>query len=345
MSRSKRSLGALAAVAAGAAAGVVIEELINRRAFRGPDPDAAEPIGSLAGESLWVESFDATRIHVRAYGPVDAQRTLVLAHGAIESHVIWHYQVRDLLADGNYRVIAYDARGHGRSGPARGPQANTPFTAYTMARDIVAVVQQATQGRVVLCGHSMGGMAIQGLWQHGEIVHIADRVAGIVLLNTAYTTDLRGWRGKGSLGERVFERVEDVLQRIPAPPKLIDRVRMGTNDLTLLIGRFVYGKQPSRRQVATSVRMYETTPSATLHAFIDLARFDSHDALSTIDVPTLVIGGSRDRVTPVWLSEEIAKCVPDVELVVFEDCGHTAVFERHEEVSAHLKKFAERVLS
>jgi pimeloyl-ACP methyl ester carboxylesterase len=190
----------------------------------------------------------------------------------------------------------------------------------------------------------MGGMAIQGLWQHGEIVHIADRVAGLVLLNTAYTTDLRGWRGKGSLGERVFERIEDVLQRIPAPPKLIDRVRMGTNDLTLLIGRLVYGEQPSRRQVATSVRMYETTPSATLHAFIDLARFDSHDALALIDVPTLVIGGSRDRVTPVWLSEEIAKCVPDAELVVFEDCGHTAVFERHEEVSAHLKKFAERVL-
>jgi pimeloyl-ACP methyl ester carboxylesterase len=268
----------------------------------------------------------------------------VLAHGAIESHVIWHYQVRDLIALGGYRLLAYDARGHGSSGPARGPDGNTPLTAYTMARDLVAVLQQAADGRVVLVGHSMGGMVLQALWQHGEIKHIADRVAGVVLTNTTYTADVRGWRREGSVGERAFERVEDVLQRIPRPPKIVERIRLGTNDFTLLVGRLVYGRDPSLRQIATSVGMYEATPATTLNAFIDLARFDAHDALGTIDVPVLVIAGSRDMITPPHLSEEIAACVPDAELVVLEDCGHTSPFERHDEVSAYLTKFAERVL-
>jgi pimeloyl-ACP methyl ester carboxylesterase len=206
-----------------------------------------------------------------------------------------------------------------------------------------AVVEQATSGRVVLVGHSMGGMTIQALWQHGEIKHFADRVSGIALINSSYTADLRGWRGRGSLGERAFERLEDVIQRIPRPQRFVERVRPGLSDLTLLIGRLVYGKDPSLRQIATSVRMYEQAASETLAAFVDLAHFDAHDALSLIDVPTLVIAGTRDLVTPPLLSEEIASRVSNVEPVMLEDCGHTAPFERHDDVSAHLRKLVDRV--
>jgi pimeloyl-ACP methyl ester carboxylesterase len=240
-------------------------------------------------------------------------------------------------------LLAYDARGHGASGPARGVDGNTPLTGYALCRDLVAVVRELTTGPVVLVGHSMGGMTIQALWQHGEIGHISDRVAGAALVNTTYTADLRGWRGKGSLGERAFERVEDVLQRIPRPPKFVERLRSGTNDLSLLVARLVYGKDPSLRHIAVSVRMYERTSSESLTAFIDLARFDAHEGLPLIDVPVLVVAGSRDVVTPAWLSEEIAVRIPDAELVVLEDCGHTAPFERHDQLSAHLRKFADRL--
>jgi pimeloyl-ACP methyl ester carboxylesterase len=335
-------LGA-AVLAAGTVAGVALEELLYRRVLRRPDPEAGEPIGTLPGGSQWVDAFDGTSIYVRSYGPDDAPLTLVMAHGAIETQVIWHYQIRDLLADGRYRLIAYDARGHGSSGPARGPDGDTPFTEYAMCRDLVSVVRDATSGPVVLVGHSMGGMTVQALWQHGEIKHIADRVRGVVFTNTTYTADLRGWRGKGSVGERAFERLEDVIQRIPRPHRLVESVRPGLSDLTLLIGRAVYGKDPSLHHIATSVRMYQQAGSETIAAFVDLAHFDAHSALPLIDVPTLVITGTRDLVTPPWLSEEIAARIPNSELVVLEDCGHTSPFERHEEVSAHLRKFADRV--
>lgn len=332
-------------MAAGTVAGIALEELLYRRVLRRPDPEADEPIGSIPGEAVWVEGFDGTPIFARAYGPSDAAATVVFAHGAIETHVIWHYQVRDFLADGNRRLIAYDARGHGASGPSRGPKGDTPFTEYALCRDMRAVVEQATSGRVVLAGHSMGGMTIQALWQHGEIKHIAERVASVALINSTYTADLRGWRGRGSVGERAFERLEDVVQRIPRPQRFVERVRPGLSDLTLLIGRLVYGKDPSLRHITTSVRMYQQVASETLAAFVDLGHFDAHDALQLIDLATLVIAGTRDFVTPPTLSEEIARLVPDAELVMLEDCGHTAPFERHEEVSAHLRKLVDRTLA
>jgi pimeloyl-ACP methyl ester carboxylesterase len=115
-------------------------------------------------------------------------------------------------------------------------------------------------------------------------------------------------------------------------------------DLTLLIGRLAYGKEPSARHIATSVRMYQAAASETLTAFIDLAHFDAHSALGLIDVPTLVVGGTEDAITPLWLSEEIARCVPAAELVVFDGCGHLAPFERYDELTVQLRKFSERVV-
>lgn len=337
----RRGLGALAALAAGAVAGIAAEELLFRRMMRRADPEEHEPIGELPGETRWASSFDGTRIHAKVYGAPDAPLTLVLAHGVLESHVSWHYQVRDL---GDLRVVAYDARGHGSSGPVRGPHGNTPFTEYTQSRDLAAVVEQVTDGPVVCAGHSMGGMTIQALWQHGEITRIRDRVRGIALVNTTFTADVRGWRGGGTRGERAYERLEDVLQQVPLSPRLVDRLRPGRGShLPLFIARLEFGRDPSPTHIATAVRIYEGTPSATMAAATDLARFDAFHALPLIDVPTLVVTGTKDIVTPMWLSEEIALRVPDAELVVLEDCGHMALFERYDELNDHLRKFLERL--
>lgn len=333
-----------AVFAAGALAGAALEGVVFRRVLGRDDPERGEPIGSLRGEPSTVVSFDGTPLAAWSWGPADAPLTLLFSHGAVETHAVWHYQLRDLAADGAYRLVAYDARGHGASGPPRGLDGGTPLTEYTLARDMVAVAGQLTEGPLVMAGHSLGGMAIQALWQHGEVVHLKDRLAGIALVNTAYTTDLRGWRGRGTRRERLFERVEDVLQRIPVPSGVIERIRPGESDLTLLVGRLGYGRAPSRTHVAASVRMYEQAASETLSAFIDIVAFDAHPSLELIDVPTLVVAGTHDLITPPVLSQEIARLVPDAELVLLEGCGHLAPFERHEEVTTRLRKLCERAL-
>ena len=165
-------------------------------------------------------------------------------------------------------------------------------------------------------------------------------------MNSSFTAELAAWRGRGGTGYRVIERLGDIGQRlIGGDARRIDRLRRGATDLSILLSRTVFGANPSPRHIAVAFHMYERTPSQTLAAAIDMMDFDVFDELRKVDVPMLVVAGSRDLVTPPFLSEEMVKVIPDAELVVFEGCGHMAPFERHDELVAHIRKFADRVLS
>ena len=208
----RRVLGSVTALAAGAIAGAVAESILARRFAPRVDPDASD-IGPPEGGHLEVDSFDGTVIHATRAGRAGAP-AIVFGHGIIEASSVWHYQMLDPVLADRYSLIAYDARGHGRSGPARGPHGRTPFTSASQARDLVAVLERASAGRTVLVGHSMGGIAIMALWD-GEVPRVVrERVAGIVLVNTTYTAELAGWRGGGARIERAFERIEDIGQRL-----------------------------------------------------------------------------------------------------------------------------------
>ncbi len=339
--RARKGLLGLGVLAAGTVAGAALERLIVRRALPADDPERDEPIGSVPGRTVWVAADDGARLYTRAYGPEDAEATIVFAHGIVENHVIWHYLVRDLRADGRYKLVAYDARGHGHSAPVHGPDGTTPFDADTLGRDLAAVVDQTTTGPVVVVGHSLGGMT--ALTQLVLDQQERERVAGAVLVNTTYTSNEPSWRGR--VGMRAVAPLAQVVRRfVDRDPARADRLRMSMNDLTILIARTLFGRKASPRQVAVSYHMYETTSAQTLAAASDLLSYDVADDLARIDVPVLVIGGSQDIITPVHLSRYMADVIPAAELVILDGCGHMAPFERHDEVTAHVRKFTERVL-
>jgi pimeloyl-ACP methyl ester carboxylesterase len=340
-SRGRKGLLGLGALAAGAVAGAALEELVYRRFARTPDPERDEPIGSVAGRTAWVTADDGAQLYTRVYGPPDAKAAIVFAHGMVENHVIWHYLVRNLRADGRYTLVAYDARGHGNSAPVHGPDGTTPFDADTLGRDLASVVDQTTSGPVVLVGHSLGGMT--ALTQLVLDQQERARVAGAVLVCTTYTSSEPSWRGRAGL--RALSPLARAVRRlVDRDPKRADRLRMSVNDLTILIARTLFGRNASPRQVAVAYHMYETTPAQTLAAATDLLAYDVTDDLARIDVPVLVIGGSRDVITPVHLSRHMADVIPDAELAILDGCGHMAPFERHEDVTAHIRKFTEKVL-
>jgi pimeloyl-ACP methyl ester carboxylesterase len=339
---SRRSaLGGIAALAAGAAAGYVLEKWLARRYL--PRPSADETIDVDVARREIVDSFDGTTLVVARTGRPGGP-AVVFAHGILESAAVWHYQLRDPALGDRCALLAYDARGHGRSGPARGDAGTTPFTIRTQARDLAAVLYAKTSGPVVVVGHSMGGMAIQGLWDAGLPDEARERVAGVVLVNTTFTAELAGWRGAGTRSERAYERLEDIAQRLVGSERLVEALRPKDSDLALVAARTVYGRGPRPSHLDASVRMYRDTPSATIAASVDLSRADLYHVLPRVDVPALVVAGSRDNVTPAFLSEEMASRIPRAELVVFEDCGHMAPFERHHELNTLIAKFCEQVL-
>src|ERR1700687_3891408 len=135
------------------------------------------------GRAVMVRSKDGTRLHTEVFGPQDGY-PIVLSHGITCAIRVWAYQIADLAKD--YRVIAFDHRGHGRS-------AVPPRTAYTLdhlAADLDAVLDAtlARGERAVIAGHSLGGIAITS-WAERYPDRVARRADGVALMNTT-TGDL-----------------------------------------------------------------------------------------------------------------------------------------------------------
>ena len=134
-------------------------------------------------KTIIVHSADGTRLHTEVFGPAGAD-PIVLAHGITCSLRVWHEQINDLCRD--FRVIAYDHRGHGRSG-VPGPKS---YSLDHLAADLDAVLAATVRPgeRAVLAGHSMGGIAISA-WADRFRHRVSERAAAVALINTT-TGDL-----------------------------------------------------------------------------------------------------------------------------------------------------------
>jgi len=168
------TLGKLAVVAAVGGAAFEIE---RRRLVRMRDRDPAwhELNQRLEGRSLEATSADGTRLHVEVFGS-DGAPTIVFIHGWLETIRLWHHQIRDLSRD--FRIVAYDQRGHGESDAPRGEA----YTDEALSDDLQAVLDACVphDTQCLVAGHSMGGMTIVA-WagRHPDVVQ--HRLAGAAL--------------------------------------------------------------------------------------------------------------------------------------------------------------------
>ncbi|UUZ61471.1 alpha/beta fold hydrolase [Nocardioides sp. B-3] len=128
-----------------------------------------------------VVSADGTRLHVEVDGPEDADVTVVFCHGWYMDLSTWHFQ-REALNESGVRRVFYDQRGHGLSsweGLDRGERG-----VRQLAGDLASVIEAvAPTGRLVLVGHSMGGMTLMAFAQ-SHLSIIKERVDGVMLVAT-----------------------------------------------------------------------------------------------------------------------------------------------------------------
>jgi pimeloyl-ACP methyl ester carboxylesterase len=105
-----------------------------------------------------------------------------------------------------------------------------------------------------------------------------------------------------------------------------------------------FGHDPSPTQVAFIEKLLSEVPSSVWFKLIPtMLGLDVSRALEAINVPTLVIAGEKDKLTPLAAAERIADSVPQAELVVLNDTGHIPMLERPEEFNALLRRFVARV--
>ena len=344
---SPRRVGLAAAVvgvvAAGAAAGVAIERRAVGRARRAPDPYADEPFGSLHTAGRTVYADDGVPLHVEIEGDDADVPTVVFVHGFTLSMDCWHFQRRDLAGIG--RVVFYDQRSHGASG--RSPREHA--TIDQLGSDLFAVLEAvAPRGPVVLVGHSMGGMTLLALAdQHPELfAPDTGRVIGVALVGTAAGAFAETIFGiPGVVGRAVRPVAPGAIRAANRRAHLIEQGRRAGSDIAFLLTRKLsYGGDVPPSLVAFMERMVAATPVEVMTEFFDtFLQHDKLEALSVLKgVPTLILCGDDDKLTPVRNSHVMAEALPDAELVVVPGAGHMVMLERPSVVNAALRRLVER---
>jgi pimeloyl-ACP methyl ester carboxylesterase len=325
--RGRWLAGAAGVSAVGAVAGATVAgSMLNRRAVI-DDPFADEDFETLDGDrSYLVTTPDGVPLAVREVGPTDAPLTVVFAHGFCLRMGAFHFQRMRLCDEWGtqVRMIFYDQRGHGRSG-------NAPPETYTLTqlgKDLETVLQVISpRGPIVLVGHSMGGMTVLS---HARQFprHYGGRIAGAALISSAAEGV-----AESPLGEILNNPALDaVLRAARSAPKLVQRGRTAARSLIgpILRAASFSDMRVSPSIVAFSEKMMLETPIPTMLEFLHaLQVHDETAALATLaKIPTLIVCGDHDLVTPAEYSREMAEVLPESELVIVAKAGHLVLLER-----------------
>jgi len=335
MSRLLNRRAAGLALVAGGATAWKLQARADARAIAA-DPENVELSRALRGRPVEVTSVDGTRLHAEVFGPEDAP-SIVLAHGWLCAIEFWHYQLRDLAAE--FRVVAYDQPGHGRSAPPRDGR----FTPELLGDDLHAVIAACVPRgeRCVFAGHSMGGMTVVS-YAGRHAGEVRDRVAAAALVSTAMG-DLN--RKMLAFNPRWAHGIHDALapylvsSTLPLPQRR-------TPISYRMVRHIALTRDASPAQVAFSERLVNATSAATRGGSGRMfQKLDLYASLPALDVPTVVMVGEKDLLTPPWHAHRMAELLPQlVELVEIPGIGHQAPLEANQQVTARLRDLARRHL-
>ena len=312
-------------------------EPFKRKAGRFAAADALPP-----SRAIGVRAGDGTRLHAEVFGPDDGY-PIVLAHGITCEVRVWAHQINDLARD--YRVIAYDHRGHGRSGL---PTRRTNYGLNFLAGDLDAVLEATLQPgeRAVIAGHSMGGIAITS-WAERYPRRVAERADAVALINTTTGDLLRHVKlmpVPPPLTNARVRAAETLLRTVGAAPVLLRAVDRPSRRF---VSMMAVGRDADPAVADFVYELFTSTPVASrggwARALINSLGTDQHIGLQNLTVPTLVIGSKKDRLLPMVSSRHIARMAPNLAQFVELSGGHCAILERPDEVNEHLRWLVESV--
>jgi pimeloyl-ACP methyl ester carboxylesterase len=223
------------------------------------------------------------------------------------------------LVDGGNQVVVYDQRGHGESTLGDGVPAIAD-----LGHDLRAVLDAVDAHDVVLVGHSMGGMSIQSYAaEHPD--DFGARVRGVVLVATAARTlgravpaalvellmgDRAAWRWRGAVGRRMV--------------------------------RGAIGQQPQRTHIDLTLEGVTATAAAVRTGFLlAMAEMDLREAGRTLAaVPTRILVGARDTLTPPRAARALADAISGAELEVIPGAGHMLPLEAPDRIVDAIRSVA-----
>jgi len=260
---------------------------------------------------------DGVRIAYEISGPAGAE-VVTFLEGLAYGTWMWNWQ-REALSE--YRTIVMDNRGTGDSDAPEGP-----YTADEMAADLEAVLADAGVERTHLVGASLGGMIAQ------RYALDYDRAESLALLCTTHG------------GEEAVPIPEDTQARMLAVPEEYGPSETIRHKMEPAFSEAFWTDNQDVIDRIVDWRL-ETDPTEDAYEWQSAAAvgFDASDELAGIDLPTLVLHGTGDRVLPVENGRLLAEGIPGARLVEVEGGSHLFFVERDERVTDELRTFLDDV--
>lgn len=243
---------------------------------------------------------------------------LLLIAGFMCDRAYWSLLMPSLITQ--YRVIRFDNRGIGQSSAP-----DSPYSIQQMANDAAALLDILGIEKAHVVGHSMGGQIAQEL----ALTH-PQKIQSLILLssfakgNEKFNTIIKTWGDiAAKLDLELYEKV--VLpwiftENFYAIPGMVDQlIEWAINYPFAPIAHGLY------------------------HQSRAIINHDTTNRLQYIKCPTLVLVGKQDILTPVKFSEQLAQGIPNAELVIIEDGGHSFLIESPESVAQFMLKFLNKI--
>ena len=276
--------------------GLVVERRVVR--LRRAGSSGADELGGLRGDPVTVLTEDGVSLHAevdevapynegaknppskgigRLRRAPDPEPTVVFVHGFALNLDCWHFQ-REYFR-GKHRMVLYDQRSHGRSGRSDRQHA----TIDQLGRDLARVLEELVpQGKVVLVGHSMGGMAILAFAEHHRDT-FEERVVGTALVSTTAggfkTHHIISRLIPDGLASQVGPRL---VAGLALAPDLVDRVRRrGSNIGFLVADQFAFGDDVPASYVEFVDNMLAATSFEVIAQFFP--HFDTLDKFTVLE--------------------------------------------------------------
>ncbi len=300
--------------------------------------DEDEPKQEHSKQNEMLKRPDGSVINIEFMGNDKAQ-PILFVHGWNENSTAWYYQKKHFSK--NHRIILIDLAGLGNS---KKPD-NNDFSLQKMAADLEAVIEHLKLSKVVLWGHSIGGMTILTYCtQVGK--NVEQKVKGIVLQHTTYTNPTHTSILSGLLRAIQKPVLYPICYLMIAlwPLFWLNKWMSYLSGSMLLSTRFMTfaGTQTPSQLDFISRLSAMAAPHVFARGMLGMMKtYDVSRDLKNLKIPTLIFAAQYDRLTKPVASEHMHKNIPNSQLATLSPAGHQGLIERHIESNTIAGKFIE----
>ena len=243
-------------------------------------------------------------VHIETRGD-STDPPIIFIHGAGGSSATWIMQLRQLSAD--FFIVAINLNGHGKT-----PDRSESDTAESYLTDIEEVVRN--YNRPIIAGHSMGGMLSQLF-----ALRFPELISGIILIGTG---------ARLRVAQFIFDALENNF----------DAYVEGA-------GNFMFDEHASEELRESSKKeIRKCKPAIIYRDFKACNEFDIMEKVSEISIPTLILVGEQDMMTPAKFSEYLHEKIPNSVLYKIKRAGHSVMLEQPGELNSKIAEWAKSVV-